>query len=84
MLDFCVFGDNNVWGRARLFAGALRGRHLALPGVTSIKGDCLSLTFADNPAIEMDGELRHARSRTVRIECVPKALVVVAAPGALA
>jgi diacylglycerol kinase family enzyme len=31
----------------------------------------------------MDGELREASSRTVRIECVPRALSVYAAPGAL-
>lgn len=81
-LDFCVFGDSNVWRRVRLFYGALRGSHLALPGVTSKKADYLSLTFAQNPAMEMDGELRLATSRTVKIECVPNALAVVAAPDA--
>ena len=73
--------DNNVVGRVRVFAGALRGTHLTLSGVTSIKADCMSLRFTDNPMMEMDGELRQASSRTVRIECVPKALAVVAAPG---
>jgi diacylglycerol kinase (ATP) len=82
-LDFCLFGDTNVLGRARRFAGALRGTHLTLPGVTSIKSESLTLTFADNPGMEMDGELRQASSRTVRIECVPRALSVYAAPGAL-
>jgi diacylglycerol kinase (ATP) len=81
-LDFCVFGDNNVWGRVRLFAGALRGSHLTLPGVSSKKAADLSLTFAANPAMEMDGELRLATSPTVRIECVQQALAVVAASGA--
>jgi diacylglycerol kinase (ATP) len=81
-LDFCVFEDNNVWGRVRLFAGALRGSHLTLPGVMSKKADYLSLTFAEHPAMEMDGELRLATSPTVRIECVPQALAVVAAPSA--
>ena len=81
-LDFCLLADNNVVGRVRVFAGALRGTHLTLPGVTSIKADWLSLTFADKPAMEMDGELRRATSRTVRIECVPRALAVVAARGA--
>lgn len=81
-LDFCLLSDNNVLGRVRIFAGALRGTHLTLPGVTSIKADSLSLTFAESPAMEMDGELQQATSRTVRIECVPKALTVVGAPGA--
>lgn len=80
-LDFCIVGDNNVWGRIRLFAGALRGTHLTLPGVTSVKAVRLSLTFENNPAMEMDGELRRATSHTVTIECLPKALAVVAAPG---
>lgn len=80
-LDFCLLADNNVLGRVRIFAGALRGTHLTLPGVTSVKAESLSLTFADNPAMEMDGELQQATSRTVRIECVPKALTVVAEPG---
>jgi diacylglycerol kinase (ATP) len=82
-LDFCLLSDNNVLGRVRIFAGALRGTHLTLPGVTSIKGNWLSLTFDDDPAMEIDGELRRATSRTVKIECVPRALAVVAAPGAL-
>jgi diacylglycerol kinase (ATP) len=81
-LDFCLISDNNVLGRVRIFAGALRGTHLNLPGVTSIKAESLSLTFAASPAMEIDGELQLATSRTVRIECVPRALTVVAAPGA--
>jgi diacylglycerol kinase family enzyme len=31
--------------------------------------------------MEMDGELRQALSSTVKIECVPGALSVIAAPG---
>ena len=80
-LDFCIVGDNNVWERARLFAGALRGTHLTLPGVTSVKAVRLALTFENNPTMEMDGELRRATSRTVTIECLPKALAIIAAPG---
>ena len=81
-LDFCLVSDTNVLGRVRTFAGALRGTHLDLPGVTSVKAEFMSLTFAASPAMEMDGELQQATSRTVRIECVPRALTVVAAPGA--
>ena len=81
-LDFCLVSDTNVLGRVRTFAGALRGTHLTLPGVTSVKAESLSLTFADSPLMEMDGELQQASTRTVRIECVPQALTIVAAPGA--
>jgi diacylglycerol kinase (ATP) len=82
-LDFCLLGDNNLLGRIRIFAGALRGTHLGLPGVISVKAESLSLMFAGRPSMELDGELQRATSRTVRIECVPRALSVVAAPGAL-
>jgi diacylglycerol kinase (ATP) len=81
-LDFSVFSDANVWGRIRLFAGALRGKHLTLPGVTHFQTGRISLTFRNAPTMEVDGELRKAASRTVTIECVPRALSVIAAPGA--
>jgi diacylglycerol kinase (ATP) len=81
-LDFCLISDTSVLGRLRTFAGALRGTHLDLPGVTSVKAESMSLTFADPPAMEVDGELQQATTRTVRIECVSNALTVVAAPGA--
>lgn len=83
-LDACFFGDSNVVERARLFAGALRGTHLGMRGVSSASVQQLSLTFAAPPSMEIDGELRTARSSTVRLECVPRALSVLAAPGALA
>jgi diacylglycerol kinase family enzyme len=31
--------------------------------------------------MEVDGELVHALSSTVKVECVPRALSVIAAPG---
>jgi YegS/Rv2252/BmrU family lipid kinase len=83
-LDACFFGDSNVVERARLFAGALRGTHPGMRGVTSASVQELSLTFAAPPSMEIDGELRVAQFSTVRLECMPRALSVLAAPGALA
>lgn len=80
-LDVCFVDDSNVVQRIRLFAGALRGTHLALPSVTSGAVSELTLTFSAPPAIELDGELRVARSPKVRLSCVPRALSVIAAPG---
>lgn len=80
-LDACFFGDSNVLERARLFVGALRGTHLEMRGVSSAKVQDISLTFPAPPSMEIDGELRTARSATVRIKCVPLALTVLAAPG---
>lgn len=82
-LDACFFGDANVVNRARLFLGALKGRHIGMPGVVAASTERLELSFELNPAMEVDGELRIARSRTVELKCVPRALAVIAAPGAL-
>jgi len=82
-LDVCFFADSNVLQRARLFFGALRGTHLGLRGVSFSSADDLTFAFAAPPSMEIDGELRAARSATVSLRCVPLALSVVAAPGAL-
>jgi diacylglycerol kinase (ATP) len=82
-LDACFFSDSNVVERARLFLGALRGTHLGMRAVSSARVQELALTFAKPPSMEIDGELRTAESITVKLRCVPRALSVVAAPGAL-
>jgi YegS/Rv2252/BmrU family lipid kinase len=82
-LDACFFGDSNVLERARLFVGALHGTHLEMRGVSSAKVQDFSLTFPAPPSMEIDGELRTAPSATVRIQCVPLALSVLAAPRAV-
>jgi diacylglycerol kinase (ATP) len=82
-LDVCFIRDSGLLARVRLFAGALRGAHLTLPSVTAGQVGELTLTFAQPPAMELDGELRAARSRVVNLRCLPRALAVIAAPGAL-
>jgi YegS/Rv2252/BmrU family lipid kinase len=82
-LDACFFSDSNVVARVRLFVGAMRGTHIGMQSVSAASVQQLALTFASNPLMEMDGELRVARSGTVELRCVPRALSVVAAPGAL-
>jgi diacylglycerol kinase (ATP) len=81
-LDACFFTDSNVVERVRLFAGALRGTHLEMPHVVSARVQQMALTFPSAPQMEMDGELRTARSKTVELKCIPRALSVIAAPGA--
>jgi diacylglycerol kinase (ATP) len=81
-LDACFFSDSSVVERAKLFVGALRGTHLGMRAVSSASVEELKLSFARPPSMEMDGELRTARSATVELKCVPRALSVVAAPGA--
>lgn len=82
-LDVCFINDSGVLQRVRLFAGALRGRHLGMPSVTSGSVQELKLSFDAPPAMEIDGELRRARSAVVQLKCVPRALSVIAAPGAI-
>ena len=82
-LDACFLGDSSVMRRVRLFLGAMRGTHIGMPSVSAAAVQDLTLTFPDSPLMEIDGELRRAQSRTVNVKCVPRALAVVAAPGAL-
>lgn len=80
-LDVGFFGDSGLIGRVRIFAGAFRGTHLGLPSVRSARAKAITLRFSAPPMMEVDGELRQALSSTVKIECVPRALNVIAAPG---
>jgi len=82
-LDACFLGDTNVMQRMKLFLGAMRGTHIGMPSVSAAGVRELMLRFPNNPLMEIDGELRRAQSRTVSVKCVPLALSVVAAPGAL-
>jgi diacylglycerol kinase family enzyme len=50
--------------------------------VRAFKTAGVRLTFKAAPSIELDGELRRAQSRDIQIACVPRALRVIAAPGA--
>ena len=82
-LDACFLGDSNVAERVRLFIGAMRGTHLGMRSVSAANVQHLTLTFPSKPLMEIDGELRRATSPTVELTCVPRALSVIAAPGAL-
>ena len=82
-LDVCVFDDSGVFERIRLFAAALRGAHLGMPTVSNGRVQDLTLTFDSPPAMELDGELRVARAAVVHITSLPRALSVIAAPGAI-
>lgn len=82
-LDACFLGDSSVVQRMKLFVGAMRGTHIGMPSVSVAGARELTLTFPENPLMEIDGELRRAQSRTVNVKCVPRALSVVGAPGAI-
>lgn len=81
-LDVCVVQDASLAQRMRLFSAALRGTHGSLSSVRTFRTRSMSLSFDSPPALELDGELRRAGSTEVRIECIPRALEVIAANGA--
>jgi diacylglycerol kinase (ATP) len=80
-LDVGVFMDPGLMGRVRIFGAAFRGTHVRLSSVEMKRTREITLRFSAPPMMEVDGELRLAVSPTVRIECVPRALNVVAAAG---
>jgi diacylglycerol kinase (ATP) len=80
-LDIGFFGDAGLLGRVRIFASAFRGTHVGLPTVKTKRVSEMTLGFPAPPMMEVDGELRQALSSTVKIECVARALSVIAAPG---
>jgi diacylglycerol kinase (ATP) len=82
-LDVCFLRDANVMQRLKLFLGAMRGTHIGMASVSTAAVEKIALTFPSNPSMELDGELRVAKSRTVELQCIPRALSVVAAPGAI-
>ena len=81
-LDACVVRDAGLLERVRLFAAAIRGTHEGMKPVRTFKTRSLSLGFNAPPAIELDGELHQAQSADVTIECIPRALRVIASPEA--
>lgn len=83
-LDVVVIGDASPLRRARLFAAAMRGSHLALPEVESSRGSALTIRFRAPPIYEADGELRRAASTAVEVACLPRALRVISASPAAA
>lgn len=82
-LDVALIRNSAVVERALLFTSATRGTHVRRPAVQQMQVPNITLEFSSPPSMEIDGELRHARSSTVVVECVPRALSVIAAPGAL-
>jgi diacylglycerol kinase (ATP) len=81
MLDLHVFSNCGPIERARLFASAMKGSHVRSNRVTYTRAGRFVLNFSVPPMMEIDGELRQAVSSTVEIQCLPRALSVIAAPG---
>ncbi|MGQ0713909.1 MAG: diacylglycerol/lipid kinase family protein [Gemmatimonadaceae bacterium] len=77
-LDAISIHDAAPLARIRLFAAATRGTHVLAPEVLVEQAPSFTLRFGAPPAYETDGEYHRAASAELQIECVPRALRVVA------
>ena len=78
-LDAIAIYDAPALQRLGLFAAAVKGTHVAKPGVSVEQSAKFSLTFNTPPAYETDGEYRQAKSTELEVTCVAAALRVVSA-----
>jgi diacylglycerol kinase (ATP) len=77
-LDAIAIYDAPALKRLGLFAAAVKGTHVTKPGVNVEQSAKFSLTFSSPPAYETDGEYRQAKSASLDVTCLPRALRVVA------
>ncbi len=76
LLDFVSIGDVHSIARVPLFVRALRGAHLTHPKVAAVRASAATFTFDAPPVFELDGDLHQAKTATVRVGVVPRALRV--------
>lgn len=81
-LDAVAIIDVPTRRRIALLAAAMRGTHGRFREVVRHRAAGFTLEFLEPPLYQTDGELRHAGSARLRVECVPAALRVL--PGASA
>ena len=69
---------NNVslWQIAQLVPRVLRGTHAGHPAVEMVRLDEIEISAGNGLFFQLDGELREARARTVRVRVEPRALRV--------
>jgi len=81
LLDAIALAPVKTLARAALLLAAMRGAHVAFPAVREYQHPFYEMKFATNPVYNLDGDLYQARSRTLRVECRPRALEVFAPAG---
>jgi diacylglycerol kinase (ATP) len=64
--------------RLALMARLMRGTHARAPEVRLSRSPSVRLTFQEPPAFETDGEWNKAQERELTVECLPRALSVLA------
>ncbi|MEO5580078.1 MAG: diacylglycerol kinase family protein [Gemmatimonadaceae bacterium] len=81
LLDSIAVSQVPLLRRISLLSAVARGTHLRFPEVKTERAALFDVEFLQPPSYEADGELRHARSARLSIDCVPGALRVLTAPG---
>ena len=82
LLDAIALVPLGTLGRAGLLLSAMRGAHVRSPAVAEYQQPYFDLKFAAQPVYNLDGDLYQARSRMLRVECLPGALEIFAPPEA--
>jgi diacylglycerol kinase (ATP) len=74
VLDLVVVRDASPLRRAALFAAVKRAAHLGAPEVATRQIRETQLSFESPPLFDADGDLYQAKSRDVRVQCLPGAV----------
>jgi len=77
LLDACAIGDAPPFRRMRLFQMAEKGSHVLSPFVHTRRSGRFTVSFAEPPKYEVDGEVWQADESDVVVEVVPRALRIV-------
>lgn len=77
LLDLVTIADAPALRRVAILGAAGRGTHVTLAEVGARPTSGVVLLFDEPPMYQADGDLYLARSRTVDVRCVPRALRVV-------
>lgn len=83
MIDLVTVDDVPALRRLLVFQAVLRGDHLSIDAVRTVRRPSFTLRFAAPPRFQVDGELLDARGPELRVECLPGALRVVTAARSL-
>jgi diacylglycerol kinase (ATP) len=78
LLDAITLAPLKTLARAGLLLSAMSGSHVRSPAVREYQQPLFHLKFAAQPVYNLDGDLYPARSRILRVECLPAALEVFA------
>ena len=78
LLDAIALVPLGTLARVGLLLSATSGAHVRSPAVTEYQGPRFDVKFATPPIYNLDGDLHQAKSRTLRVECIPGALEVFA------